>query len=202
MPRYLEFIAVVALGFMSLMAVLEPDRREPSRPQHSQVVLSSAVSINPATGRRELNGRAFTGVAETYNSHGILIRREAFKSGRRHGDLQMWFDDGQLAFHSAYLDGKREGYTRSWWSNGNRRSATTFLNDHPHGIAWSWYPTGETFKRYQYENGKPTGLQKGWRKNGKLFSNFEYRNGRAYGLRNAYLCVELDDESINRPTET
>lgn len=155
-----------------------------------------ASDIDRRTGLRYYKGVLFSGHLVEHYPSGEQKTITRYLEGRRHGQLQTWFENGVLAFESHYQHSRLHGAVNSWWQNGNKRTETFYVQGKTEGVSTKWYSTGAMFKLMRYAAGKEEGLQQAWRKNGKLYSNYEYVNGRVFGMKKANLCFGLEDEKI------
>ena len=132
---------------------------------------------------------------------GVLLGRERFARGERHGQQEMWFASG--ARRSSYLlvHGQMHGEVRIFHDNGQLAVVKTFEHDEQHEKDKPWRMS----LRRSYTSRRPDGARdwdyneiysphgsllqgsyKEWHADGQIFLHCHYKDGRLHGKYKAW----------------
>lgn len=104
----------------------------------------------------------------------------SYRNGKREGNYEEWYYNGQFKEQSFYRDGKLEGERKVWYSNGQLHIKEFYRGGKEEGKYQTWREDGTWRIHAFYRNGKLEGACKWWR-NGRLEEWAFYRNGKLEG---------------------
>lgn len=154
-------------------------------------VLANDTKLSRKSGTLFYRDDLFTGVVEQFDADGVLITRNQYEEGLRHGDCRRWYSDGTLESVREYRENRKHGQHAGWFEKGQKKFLMHFDRGRYIGQRKEWYVSGQLFAIFQYEDGEEVGLQRVWGPSGNLRSNYVVRNGRRYGLIGAKPCVSV-----------
>lgn len=120
------------------------------------------------------------GLHETWNSSGIKLLSENFKSGYRHGPCYEWYDRNVIKKKSYYYNGLQIGSEKTWFILGPKNSTFRYVNGERHGAHYKW-GRGVLVKKGYYRYGKLHGQSIAYYKNGLQKTLTTFVNGVTYG---------------------
>lgn len=154
--------------------------RDPKQKMFNYFLSGSAPAENTLIGR------------EIYHAD-ILISREIFNEGKRHGIWRKWHRNGHLASEAPYDTGDMNGVFRHWSESGKLIGQYEIVNGK--GLKRIYNESGELVDEQSIESNKPNGLLMEyfandgtrslvWQKDGNNVGNaFSfYRTGNVMGI--------------------
>ena len=86
-------------------------------------------------------------------------------------------NDSNLKSKRQYKKGKKNGQHEGWWPNGQKKYSFIFKNDMSEGEHFQWHQNGTLFTHKKFKNGLEDGEQKAWDTKGDLMYKYIYNNG-------------------------
>lgn len=121
------------------------------------------------------------GVWKFYSADGLLLSELNYKDNKMHGP-GIWYYSatGRIRVTSNYFDGKKDGEYESFFFNGQTQMQGEYTYGKRTGT-WTFYysTTGETRQTGKYVNGKMHGTWKYYKSNGKMTKSVDYDMGKA-----------------------
>jgi antitoxin component YwqK of YwqJK toxin-antitoxin module len=121
------------------------------------------------------------GLWKFYSYSGLLLNDLNYKDNKMHGSCT-WYHatTGRIRVSANYFDGKRDGEFETFFFNGQTQASGEYNYGKRSGT-WTYYysTTGETRATGLYINGRQSGQWKYYQSNGKLLRTVEYVNGQA-----------------------
>jgi len=100
----------------------------------------------------------------------------------------MYNNDSTLKSKRQYKKGKKNGQHEGWWPNGQKKYSFIFKNDMSEGEHFQWHQNGTLFTQKKFKNGLEDGEQKAWDTKGDLMYKYIYNEGRKYGIQGSVIC--------------
>ena len=131
----------------------------------NQINISENELINGQDIQKYIRSNEFTGtISVMYNNDSILKSKRKYKKGKKNG--------------------QHEG----WWPNGQKKYSFIFKNDMSEGEHFQWHQNGTLFTHKKFKNGLEDGEQKAWDSKGDLMYKYIYNEGRKYGIQGSVIC--------------
>ena len=74
------------------------------------------------------------------------------------GIFEEFWPSGQILRRGAFKDGKKDGIWEKYRNTGSLVKKVAWLNNNQHGIYEDYWPNGNIQRKGQYENGKDVGV--------------------------------------------
>ena len=104
-----------------------------------------------------------------------------FKSGKRVGEWEFYYDSGQLEYIGKYKDGKEDGEWEGYWDNGQLSSVRNYKDGEKDGVWEFYYDFGALQYKGKYEDGILDGLEELYSEDGYLMRKGNYSDGKKEG---------------------
>lgn len=114
------------------------------------------------------------------------FERSEFKSGKLHGALERYFDDGNLMQSSNYVAGKKEGEEKLFFAGGGLMQKTNYHAGLRHGLSTRYFRNAEVLSETSYAQGEIVGDHREFYHGGNLAAVTPYRNGLKHGTARIY----------------
>lgn len=121
------------------------------------------------------------GVAEVYNSCGVLKEKLVYSNGKRNGPGKLLFGSGKLKQIYNYENNAINGEVVNYYESGRLESKMSYKNDQLDGLYVEYYPNGKVKSAGHYNAGSPSGDWKYYHGNGRLERGGGYVNGKPMG---------------------
>ena len=109
----------------------------------------------------------YTGKCFGYFKNSQIGLKGAYVNGKKHGEWEYWYTNGQNKMILHYDQGIKIGKWIYWYENGMKRIDNIYKNDKLDGKNFWWYNDGKKKKVAQYTDGKFIGKVE-WDKRGKV----------------------------------
>ncbi len=119
-----------------------------------------------------------------------MLTINTVQTGRLHGRLQLWYENGQLQTEELYHKGRLHGIQRAWYPSGQIKKEVSFINGAFEGIRREWYLNGQLKLECSYKRNKLDGQMMEWQSTGQLKERGSYLEGKCHGI-----WKEFDDKS-------
>ena len=100
----------------------------------------------------------------------------------------MYNNDSILKSKRKYKKGKKNGQHEGWWPNGQKKYSFIFKNDMSEGEHFQWHQNGTIFTHKKFKTGLEDGEQRAWDAKGDLMYKYIYNEGRKYGIQGSVIC--------------
>jgi antitoxin component YwqK of YwqJK toxin-antitoxin module len=141
------------------------------------------------SGTFDSQGR-LTGIIETFNDKGRLLKKEILREGVLDGEIVHYHPNGQLKETAPYKMGKRDGITNLYFPSGKKRAEIPYKAGLKHGKYISYYETGQIYEVTNYALDKRVGTSEQHNKHG-------FRTGGTVGNQNIdYLGLRAAEERL------
>jgi antitoxin component YwqK of YwqJK toxin-antitoxin module len=94
---------------------------------------------------------------EWFNQNGVLVSRELFKNGVKHGVQRKWYPNGQLESEKPYKNGSMEGVFRVWDERG--QLIAQYALHQGTGVVSVYNSSGQLAKNRHYDHNAEDGPQ-------------------------------------------
>ena len=124
-----------------------------------------------------------------------------------HGEMKIFYNDGQIQSLITFQDGKRSGVFKNWDLNGVKEEEGYYLNDKLSGLITRWYSEEYISSITMFNDGKLQGIMRVYSPSGAIMKEgyyyagspvvlFEYyENGRFKNIR-VYRGKEIIEEKV------
>jgi antitoxin component YwqK of YwqJK toxin-antitoxin module len=148
-------------------------------PQPLEVVTGLFLVRDGITYHQDTN-EPVTGIVETYDDDGQLVKRETFKDGESTGIYEEfeYFRNGQLAKRANYRDGKDHGLYEAFYKNGQLWiRANSIDGELADQLAEQFHENGQLRLRGNLKNQGQDGLWEEFDEDGNLISTEMWKDG-------------------------
>lgn len=121
----------------------------------------------------------FTGEMQKYFENGQVKSVIKYENGKRNGITKNYDPNGHLASVVNYENNRKNGVSQNYYPNGKLHSTITYKENIKHGIEKWYYENGQVYRINPYNLGMLDGVQKKYYQNGNLMSLMPYKNGNA-----------------------
>lgn len=97
-------------------------------------------------------------VREEFHGNRRIKSRIHLIGGQRHGDFEVWGDDGGILIRGWYEDDLAAGKWRTYQEGGAIKSTTIYVDGKKHGLHEEFKPSGQVSKSGTYDAGARTGM--------------------------------------------
>lgn len=126
------------------------------------------------------------GLCSMKYGNGRPMATRYFRSGRLHGPVKAWFEDGMPWLEGAYDMDLPAGKWRTWGRSGNLLWKGGYAKGGKDGAWEEWFPDGSRKSMAKYARGKAEGGYQEWYPTGRIRLQGEFRAGRRQGVENAW----------------
>lgn len=124
------------------------------------------------------------GLWQTLNTIGQPIMIGHFKEGKKHGQFEQWYDDGETRHRELIATFDQDKYVndyKEWYENGKKSIVGYYIGGKEQGRYTEWHESGKKALRAKYINGKPDGWYREWHDNGKKALKIKFEDGKVNG---------------------
>jgi antitoxin component YwqK of YwqJK toxin-antitoxin module len=134
------------------------------------------------------------GAVETWHPGGeVLMQRDHWLRGLRHGTSESWFGLDAPEARAQYVEGELAGAYLEWWPDGGQRSAGAYEAGQRVGSWKEWHENAELAFEGSYVDGRLDGDWTRWQPDGAVFEQQRTEQGVLHGLQ-----VRFDEASDQR----
>lgn len=112
-----------------------------------------------------------------YDEKGVMISKDEYKAGKKHGTCYVYLPDGKLSEVRNYKDDQLNGEFKDYFDGTNLRCKGTYLEGKMEGRVAYYYPNGVEVAAGFYRNGLKVGPWIYRTESGKVREKELYRNG-------------------------
>ena len=109
-----------------------------------------------------------------YWENGQEKRVTHYVDGVEHGPKATWYLDGQLWSEGEFRNGKEHGTWKAWYSGGDKRYEFHMDNGAMHGLQTFWHGNGRKGREGMWIHGKQTGIFTVWDEEGQIVREIDY----------------------------
>lgn len=120
-----------------------------------------------------------------YDELGVLISRESYKNGLKHGTCYIYFPDGSVSEEKRWKDGKEDGPFRQYIEGKKLRSSGQYINGKREGKFAYYYPNGTEAAAGIYRNDTKDGVWIYKKIDGTITDKEVYVKGRQLSKKEA-----------------
>ena len=118
------------------------------------------------------------GVWDYFDEAGVLISRETYKSGKKHGPSYVFIPDGSISEERNFKNGLEEGAYFAYYGKNIYKTKGTYLNGEKEGRFIYYYPNGIEVANGFFKKGLKNGPWIYHTEDGKLKEKELYKNGQ------------------------
>ena len=156
----------------------------------------ASADLELVNGVLNFKENPFDGLLVSKYDDGSYKLKLDYRNGRKDGNEQQWYINGQIAQNRTYSEGVKTGNHLGWWPNGDQKFDYHFNDSGAYdGSLKEWYQNGQLVRDFNYANGKEIGSQRMWASTGKIRANYEVKNGERFGLIGLKKCYSVNIDS-------
>ncbi|MEA3490693.1 MAG: toxin-antitoxin system YwqK family antitoxin [Campylobacterota bacterium] len=125
-------------------------------------------------------------VKKSYHPNGKIMVESPRIDGVRHGDKNMYREDGMLMQSTPYKNGNIDGKVKSYYKSGELKSETSWVEGQPEGMMIYYYKDGTVQSESPYVQGSIEGIVKTYYPTGELQSEVPYVHTKPKGMGKEY----------------
>jgi antitoxin component YwqK of YwqJK toxin-antitoxin module len=126
------------------------------------------------------------GLSTVYYDGKQLYKLMNYINDKLHGEMKVFYNDGQIQSVLTFEKGKRTGDYRYWDENGVKEEEGTFLEDKLHGLITRWYGEEQISSITMFADGNLQGLMRVFSPSGSTMKEGYYYNGSPVALFEYY----------------
>lgn len=143
--------------------------------------------------------KRFKGIVFEKYEDGSFKKQINYDNGRKDGQEEWWYGNGQLSQKRYYSEGVKVGKHKGWWEDGGPKFVYRFNKEGAyHGKRKEWSRNGQMVRDFNYVDGKEVGKQRMWTDAGKIRANYVVKDGERFGLIGLKKCytVTIDENEL------